>query len=86
MDRQVIELVREFVELGFFTLIMLGLCTTAICLTRVWATQELVKAINAGKAFARANEAQANAARHGEGRSDVILLPDLSSFSYSSVR
>ena len=77
MDKQVLDLVREFVELGFFTLIMLGLCTTAICLTRVWATQELVKAIQATKGLARVKEAQ---------RSGVILLPDLSSLSFSSVR
>lgn len=49
MDRQLIDLAREFVELGFFTLIMLGMCTTAICLTRVWATQELIKVIGSLK-------------------------------------
>ena len=82
MDRQLIELARECVALGFFTLIMLGLCTMVICVLRVWATQELVKAIKLGQALT-----QANAATKREGqRSDVILLPDLSSFSYSSVR
>ena len=77
MDKQVIDLAREFVELGFYTLVMLGLCTTAICLTRVWATQELVKAIQAAKGLARVKEAK---------QSGVILLPDLSSLSFSSVR
>jgi hypothetical protein len=53
VDKQIIDLAREFVELGFYTLIMLGLCTTALCLTRVWATQEILKALAVAKPQAR---------------------------------
>ena len=83
MDKQLVDLARELIELGFFTLIMLGLCTAVFCFVRVWTTQELIKAIGR----INAKEADEAPAQANEGRrSELRLIPHLSSLSYSSVR